>query len=199
MLCFFFSHWFTEFQGSFYLWLMIHTLFSFLSPASQFRWCIISMCSHSGTDCIAPKTATTVFPGPNALRNLATLIKKWNLFPLLEVEWDFVILLMNKVWWKSSYVTEKLGPRRWDGFQLVLTGAPSLYRCFSLECSSYILRKLKLAHVEDHMEMPMCIGTEVPWLQLVSTFIKFSDWSLRNHREEQRCLHCVLFQSLIHT
>lgn len=28
--------------------------------------------------------------------------------PVLEVEWDFVILLMNKVRWKSSYITEKL-------------------------------------------------------------------------------------------
>lgn len=85
------------------------------------------LCVHTVGQIVLPsKVPQQYFQALMHFRTLPLSSRNGICFPLLEVEWDFVILLMNKVWRKSSYMTEKLGPRRWYGFQLVLTGALSL-------------------------------------------------------------------------
>lgn len=106
--------------------LVAHDLhfFSSLSPASQWRLFVISVFTQQGRLCCSP-VSTAIFPVSMLFRTLP-VIKKQSLFFLLETEGEFVSVLKNKVWWKWSHLTPKLGPRWWYGVQLMLTHAPSL-------------------------------------------------------------------------
>ena len=82
-----------NFRAVFALWLKIHTLFLSLSPASQFRLCAISVCSHNEIDCIAPKRTQQYFQFHLLITTLALssrnggvgLVVQWlNLYALLQ-------------------------------------------------------------------------------------------------------------------